>query len=66
MPQIDGIIQGNAIHVEQALRQYEGKAVTVIVHDEASSADLRKYRGRGPKMFPSTDAQDNEAMRFIR
>lgn len=59
MPQIEGIIQGNTIHVEQDLRQYEGKAVTVIVHDEASSTNLHKYRGRGPKMFPTTDAQDH-------
>jgi len=59
MLQIDGIIQGNMIHVEQDLRQYEGKTVTVVVHDEASSADLQKYRGRGPKMFPLSDAQDH-------
>ena len=61
MLQIDGIIKENAVHVEQDLRQYEGKAVTVIVHDEASSTNLHKYRGRGLKMFPLTDAQDHVA-----
>ena len=61
MLQIDGIIKENAVHVEQDLRQYEGKAVTVIVHDEASSTNLHKYRGRGLKMCPLTDAQDHVA-----
>ena len=47
MPKIEGIIQGNTIHVEQDLRQYEGEAVTVIVHDEASSYSAAKKRQIG-------------------
>ena len=44
--------------VDDDLRQYEGKSVTIMIHENKSPINLHKYRGRGKKMFPETDAQD--------
>ena len=44
--------------VEDDLKDYEGQAVTVMIHERKPSLDLRKYRGRGEKMFPEVDPQE--------
>ncbi len=58
MLEVQGVIRGNTVLVDDDLRQYEGKSVTIMIHENKSPINLHKYRGRGKKMFPETDAQD--------
>lgn len=58
MLEVQGVIRGNTVLVEDDLRQYEGKTVTVMIRENKSPINLHQYRGRGKKMFPETDAQD--------
>ena len=58
---VKGIIQGNAVVIEdEDIKKYEGKDVIVTILDypyKKQKVDLRKYMGRGEKMFQS-DAQE--------
>ena len=62
---VKGIIQGNAVVIEdEDIKKYEGKDVIVTILDypykkqqKEKKVDLRKYMGRGEKMFQS-DAQE--------
>ncbi len=58
MLEVQGVIRGNTVLVDDDLRKYEGKSVTIMIHENKSPINLHKYRGRGKKMFPETDAQD--------
>ena len=58
MLSVRGVIRGNTVLVEDDLKAYEGKAVTVMIHDSKAPLNLSKYRGRGEKMFPDTDPQE--------
>lgn len=62
---VKGIIQGNTVVIEdEDIKKYEGKDVIVTILDypykkqyKEKKVDLRKYMGRGEKMFQS-DAQE--------
>lgn len=62
---VKGIIQGNTVVIEdEDIKKYEGKDVIVTILDypykkqhKENKVDLRKYMGRGEKMFQS-DAQE--------
>lgn len=58
---LKGTIQGNSIIVEEEnIEKYAGKDVIVTILDypyKKKKIDLRKYMGRGEKMFQS-DAQE--------
>ncbi len=58
MLEVQGVIRGNTVLVDDDLRKYEGKSVTIMIHENKSPINLHKYRGRGKKMIPETDAQD--------
>lgn len=60
---LKGVIQGNAVVIEdEDIRSYEGKDVIVTILDYPykkvkKKVDLKKYVGRGEKLFQS-DAQE--------
>ena len=58
MLSVRGVIRGNTVLVEDDLQKYEGQAVTVMINEDKRSFDLKKYRGRGEKMFPEIDPQE--------
>lgn len=66
---VKGIIQGNTVIVEdEEIKKYDGKDAIVTILDYQSKPrekkiDLKKYMGRGEKLFQS-DAQ--ESIREIR
>ncbi len=63
MVAVRGIIQGNTVVVEdEDIQRYDGKDVIVTILDypykqQKKKIDLKKYMGRGEKMFQS-DAQE--------
>ena len=60
---VKGTIQGNTVVIEEEdLRRYDGKDVIVTILDypykqQKKKVDLKKYMGRGEKLFQS-DAQE--------
>lgn len=60
---VKGIIQGNTVVIEdEDIRRYDGKDVIVTILDypykkQQKKVDLKKYMGRGEKLFQS-DAQE--------
>ncbi len=60
---VKGIIQGNTVVIEdEEIKKYDGKDAIVTILDyqsksQAKKIDLKKYMGRGEKLFPS-DAQE--------
>ncbi len=61
---VGGIIQGNTVVIEdEDIRDYEGRDVIVTILDypykkqKKKKVDLKKYMGRGEKLFQS-DAQE--------
>ncbi|WP_418746220.1 hypothetical protein [Frisingicoccus sp.] len=60
---LKGVIQGNTVVIEdEDIRSYEGKDVIVTILDYPykkvkKKVDLKKYVGRGEKLFQS-DAQE--------
>lgn len=60
---VKGVVQGNTVVIEDDdIQEYDGAEVIVTLLDYpykkvANNIDLRKYMGRGEKLFHS-DAQD--------
>lgn len=60
---VKGIIQGNTVVIEdEDIKKYDGKDVIVTILDfpyreQTQKVDLKKYMGRGEKLFQS-DAQE--------
>ena len=66
---VKGTIQGNTVVIkDEDIKKYDGKDVIVTILDfqfeqQKKQVDLKKYMGRGEKLFQS-DAQ--EAIRELR
>ncbi len=59
---VKGTIQGNTVVIEEEdIKKYDGKDVIVTILDypykQEKKVDLKKYMGRGEKLFHS-DAQE--------
>ena len=59
---VKGVIQGNTVIIEDDIREYDGAEVVVTLLDypykkEEKKVDLKKYMGRGEKLF-HLDAQE--------
>lgn len=61
---VKGIIQGDTVVIEdEDIKRYDGKDVIVTILDypykkQQKKVDLKKYMGRGEKLFQS-DAQEH-------